>query len=356
MARGPDHYEMLGVNRKATIDEIRRSYRRLALHIHPDRSSAPDAAERFTRLTQAYEVLRDPAARRQYDAELERLEYQPPAQHPIPAPPPRQKKVAAAPRGATPETARLAALFSRGKLEEAEALAERIIDNFPREAMPYAILGDIARARGQMARASKLYAFAVQMDPRNHHYQHRYESLLREMGVKHVDAPANPVMASAVAFGVATLACFYLIVAKEKPAFKDLSFISTWTVGAFVMLFLTGVGTGVALSLGRMLDRFASVSVTALGRLSPTVALASVAIVNFWAAVILYVALGLTQQSFNFSTTRLISGCAAGLLVLTMGAALSPGIKPEQVLLWGGNVLYLGGISGWMVGDALRRT
>lgn len=356
MARGPDHYETLGINRKATIDEVRRAYRRLALNIHPDRSNAPDAAERFTRLTQAYEILRDPNQRRAYDDELSRQEYRPqPIAAPRPQPKPKPNKVAAARRGTTPETARLAALFSRGKLDDAEALAERIIDNFPREALPYAILGDIARARGQMAKASKLYAYAVQMDPRNHAYQHRYEELLRSMGVTQVQAPSNPMAATTVAFLVAVIASLYLIVAKEKPAFKDLSIISTWTLGCFVMLFLTGVATGVSLSLGRMLDRFSAVSVTALGKVSPTVALATVAIVNFWAAVVLYLILGVTQQSFNYSASRLIGACVAGLLVLTMGASLSPAIHPDQVFFWGGNVLYIGGISGWMVGDALRR-
>lgn len=358
MAKGPDHYEMLGVNRKATIDEIRRAYRRLALKIHPDRSKAPDAAERFTRLTQAYEVLRDPEARRRYDEELTRAEYrvQPGPATAKPAPGPKPKKVATAQKMMVPETARLAALFSRGKFDDAEDLAERIIENFPREALAYAILGDIARARGQMARASKLYAYAVQMDPRNHAFQQRYEDLLRSMGVTQVSETSSPVTASAAAFGVALLACVYLIVAKEKPLFRnDLPFISTWTLGCLVMLFLTGVGAGVSLSLGRMLDRFSSVSVTALGRISPTVALATVAIVNFWAATALYLLLGLTQQSFNFSATRLIGASVAGLFILTMGASLSGSIDAGQVLLWGGNVLYLGSISGWMVGDALRR-
>jgi len=357
MGKGPDHYEMLGVNRKATLDEIRRAYRRLALKIHPDRSDAPDAADRFTRLTQAYEVLRDPDARRRYDEDLTRQTYrsQPVPSRPAPAPA-KPKKVATAQKMTTPETARLAALFSRGKMDEAEALAERIVENFPREALAYAILGDIARARGEMARASKLYAFAVQMDPRNHAYQQRYEDLLRSMGVKQVAEPANPLAASAAAFGVALLACVYLVVANEKPLFKnDLPFISTWTLGCIVMLFLTGVGAGVALSLGRMLDRFSSVSVTALGRISPTVALATVAIVNFWAATALYLFLGITQQSFNFSASRLIGASVGGLLILTMGASLSGSIDAGQVLLWGGNVLYLGSISGWMVGDALRR-
>lgn len=369
MARGPDFYQILGVDRKATHEEVKRAYRRLALNIHPDRSDAPDATERFTRLTEAYETLGDPRRRYEYDQLIAKQER--PVSQPAPAPPPPNPKakpkstipkviktaprVASAPRGPTPDLARLAALFSRGKLEEAEMLAERIIDNFPREALPYAVLGDIARARGDMPKASKLYAYAVQMEPRNATYHHRYEQLLSQMGVSHDIDPPRPVAASAGAFGVALLACIYLVVAKEKPAFRDLSIISTWTVGCFVMLFLTGVATGVAYSAGRMLDRFSAVSVNALGKLSPTLALATVAVVNFWAAVILYVFLGLTQQSLNYSTTRLIGACVGGLLILMMGASLGGRIDPLQVFIWGGNVLYLGGLSGWMVGDALRR-
>lgn len=369
MARGPDYYRTLGVDRKATHEEIKRAYRRLALNIHPDRSSAPDATERFTRLTEAYEVLGDPRARYEYDQQLAREERPvvppvPPAPKPQPKPKaksePRPKvqkvapRVASAPRGPTPDLARLAALFSRGKLEEAEMLAERIIDNFPREALPYAVLGDIARARGDMPKASKLYAFAVQMDPRNAAYQHRYEELLQRMGVRQDVHPPQPMAAVAGAFGVALLASIYVVVAKERPAFRDLPIVSTWTVGLLVMLFLSGVATGVSFALARMLDRFSAVSVTALGRLSPAVALATVAIVNFWAAVVLYIFLGLTQQSLNYSTSRFMAACAGVLMILTMGASLG-GIDAGQTLLWGGNVLYLGGLSGWMVGDALRR-
>jgi curved DNA-binding protein CbpA len=359
---GLNYYETLGVNRKATAEDIRRAYRRLALNIHPDRSHAPDAAERFTRITEAYETLRDPRKRAAYDHSLENPLPRPvPKPEPKPPPkkaptPPKKNKVATAPRSSGPDLGRLAALFSRGRLEEAETLAERIIESFPREAMPYAVLGDIARARGQMGRASKFYAYAVQMDPRNHSYQHRYENLLNQLGVKQTEDPTKPLAAAGSAFAIAMLACVYIAVSKEKPLFHDVAFLSTWTLGLIVMLFLTGVATGVSLSLGRMLDRFSAVSLTSIGGVSPTVALATIAIVNYWAALGLYVLLGLTQQSFNFSTTRLMAATAGGLMMLVMGASLSSVLNPGQVALWGGNIIYLGGLSGWMVGDALRRT
>jgi molecular chaperone DnaJ len=63
-----DYYEILGVAKDADADSIKRSYRKLALQFHPDRSGGDKAAEdSFREATEAYEVLRDPQKRAAYD-------------------------------------------------------------------------------------------------------------------------------------------------------------------------------------------------------------------------------------------------------------------------------------------------
>ncbi|GAB47772.1 molecular chaperone DnaJ [Mobilicoccus pelagius] len=62
-----DYYADLGVSREATAEEIKRAYRRKARKLHPDVNPGPEAEAEFKKVSQAYDVLGDPAKKQQYD-------------------------------------------------------------------------------------------------------------------------------------------------------------------------------------------------------------------------------------------------------------------------------------------------
>lgn len=67
MSAKRDYYEVLGVQKNASQDEIKSQYRKLALKFHPDRNKSPDAAEHFKEISEAYAVLFDSEKRKIYD-------------------------------------------------------------------------------------------------------------------------------------------------------------------------------------------------------------------------------------------------------------------------------------------------
>src|ERR1700758_5544220 len=69
MAARPDYYKTLGVDKRASADEIKKAYRKLARQYHPDRNPGDkDAEARFKEISQAHDVLGDPEKRKQYDS------------------------------------------------------------------------------------------------------------------------------------------------------------------------------------------------------------------------------------------------------------------------------------------------
>lgn len=67
MADKRDYYEVLGISKGASDDEIKKAYRKLAKQYHPDVNKAPDAEAKFKEINEAYEVLSDPQKKANYD-------------------------------------------------------------------------------------------------------------------------------------------------------------------------------------------------------------------------------------------------------------------------------------------------
>jgi len=367
------HYETLGLKRLATAAEVKSAYRKIALSHHPDRSKDPRSHSVFLSATAAYEVLSDPVAKLRYDealqsaikAEADRAKKatsdEPPKSRPKGPPPgwgagPRIDSATVA-----EDVRKLKQLYGTGRHAEAEKLAKEIARVSPKHPEVYAVMGDIARQRGDINEAARMYAYAAQFEPSNPVYQRRYEQLLNSTQVTEdrrmrtqLQGEDGKVLGP-MAGGVIVLAgAIYLAISPEKAMFTKIPMVSTWTLGIVFTLFLSGIAVGASLAMGNLLDRFNSTMVTATGKLSPNVALGLVALVNFWAATILYLLLGGIQRAFNFSTTRLLIGVVVQVFVLTLAVAVTQRMDGLQVLFWGGNLAYIGALVGWLVADAFR--
>lgn len=64
---GKDYYCILGIEKGASDEDIKKAYRKQALRFHPDKNKSPQAEEKFKEVAEAYEVLSDPKKREIYD-------------------------------------------------------------------------------------------------------------------------------------------------------------------------------------------------------------------------------------------------------------------------------------------------
>lgn len=394
-----NHYVTLGIDPKSTPDQVKSAYRKIAREHHPDLSKDPTSAEIFMKATEAYDILIDESKRRLYDVEIRTERVKQEQERLRQSDQQRRSKQSVNkgqvqakteplkqqgpnfPNSKTPQDAqfqqtpstnssvsvnvtRMTILFNQGRTHDAETLAMKILRQDPRQPIPYAVLGDIRRQQGLMPKATEMYAMAVQMDPHNDIYRDRYEELVQisirpSKGGQNVDADSISSKAQTyallAALTVTVLGSVFIVLSRETPVFRGWPIIGSWTIGLVVMLFLSGVAIGASMSIAGMLDRFTSLAVTSIGRTSPAVVLAVVAVVNFWAAAILYAIIGLTQGAFNYSTTRIVVAVGAATTLIALACSFGQVIQPIQSFLWGGNLCYLGSLCGWMVADSLGR-
>ncbi len=351
------HYETLGISSSATAEEIRRAFRQMALKHHPDRSSSSASQAKFLAAKEAYDVLIDPVRRESYDStQRSRAAYEAEKAQPKPRPapaPPTPPKPASGPISVKMQ--RLASLFSRGQQASAEALAREILQQDPRQAMPYAVLGDIARGRGDLNEACRMYAYAAQFDATNPLYARRYEELLESAmvvtnrrGAQMVAGPSNST-GGLVGLGISAL----LGVGVAALSFDGAVLL------AGLLAALAGFILGISFSLSNLVDPAESVMVTpgqrGNMRLGPSGFLFVLGFANFWLSAGVGVVQFLVQQTANRSLARSFAAVAAVALVFILFGQVSGAVPLPVGWLWLGNVVLFGHLLGWILADGFRR-
>lgn len=363
-----NYYEALGLTRTATSAEIRTAYRRIAIKHHPDRSKDPKSVDVFKRAAEAYEILGDDQKRRSYDlrlgVELRRQAeaarkanpFGPEVAAPT-TPKPKAQQVATKTRpgvSVTEEVSRLTTLFSRGRHVEAESLARAILDRDPRQPLPYAILGDLSRMEGHRREAAKMYAFAVQMDPRNELYQQRHEEMLAE--IKRFEEPQSK-RREAMNWNLMLLfvpaAGWAMIAFHSGPGdLAKLPLVSSWSWSMLGWLLGSGASVGGLLARSRWLDHLLTSLSTSLGKPSQVFVFSALAILQFWLALAIYGLSALVRGSHTASLSRFMSTIAFMVVMFTLAGALGTA-NAAETFLWSGNVMYLGALVGWLIADAV---
>jgi serine/threonine-protein kinase len=211
--RSKDHFEILGIARSATADEVKDAYFRLARPYHPDAPLDPSLEDLrdkrsavFIRLGAAYETLRNPTSRKRYETAF------PPRRAPRPEPPPAATPPAPPPPPDPAAEARLAAIdvakaqrlmtdekywdaiqLLEGAIPRLDATASRrarvvlaraymknpkwrhraeevlgqVVREAPDAPEPYLVLGELYRGAQLRARAAAMYRKVLQLSPRN---------------------------------------------------------------------------------------------------------------------------------------------------------------------------------------------
>lgn len=363
----PTYYEILGIAKDATQSDIKAAYRSLVRTLHPDVNPDPGAKQSFLEVQKAYEALSDIKRKEAYDAilrnqdsgpikearsgfskeEKERKETEE-----------LRKKAEAMMRDFAREnqakpidTEKLRDLVNAGKILEAESLANQILESDPRQPLPYAVLGDIAKMRGETRRALQFYGYAAQYEPKNAIYQKKYEEILSGQNANQpktttsfvTQVKATPLICAVFAV---LLMAIYVAIAPEKGI--GISFAPNLTTGAIVMSIISGCVIGGCLVLSGLTARFEDVSTTAVIRISPLTTIGVLSILSFWLACAFYFVIGQTQQAFNRSISAFLGTISAtSILFAILGLSKGPEFA-TQIMLWCTNLSCFSGLAGWM--------
>ena len=418
------HYEVLGVPRTASQDEVKKRYREMARQYHPDvNRNNPSAAKIFGQITTAYKVLSDKEDRAAYDAELALQERQKaeamrrqaaggarPAGSNRPSQGNRAASAANAARAAQSnagaESTRFVieaqSAFGRGRFIEARTLAEQALRLNRRNALAYEVIGDVYRLQNKVDDALAMYSMSLQINPRNPAIMQRVERLSRaggsvpgpsaqkaffdnrdddtsrgngnsrsrpystaptgrasRMNAGDEKRPLGLMLTAIFGYGGVFLAILYAAMYHgdaPKQVAPLLHLVASWNPTIMTIMAACGLLLGATMTITSAINRIddeliLSGTGSRAGTLVPMGLIAVViSVVNFWAAAAVYGAATSVQGSFT-PTMRRVFGAVAAVVVL-LAVVYEPG--HIQVLIFGGNVVFLSFVIGWLLGDFFR--
>ncbi len=172
MASQRNHYEVLGVTRRATTDEIKKKYRELARKFHPDKVKDKELGQKvFAQINKAYSTLADPDKRAQYDASLAAESAHPQGAAASAAKPGGTPPAATGPLSPQ-QTANIARLIAeaeqammQNKIGNVPQICDLILKTDPRNTTALGIKGDALTQMGMPQQAAAAYRQALQIAP-----------------------------------------------------------------------------------------------------------------------------------------------------------------------------------------------
>lgn len=386
MDRKSTLYEILGVERTASVTEIKRRFRELARTHHPDVANQPGAAAQFIAISEAYRTLSNPQLRAVYDSELILVEIREralneradsrtrpsthparpsPAASPIPREARRRSPAGGAPGSRSQDTEyhRAESLFRRMQLGEAESVCRGVIQRDRMNPAAYELLGDIQRARGRQDEALAMYSYAIQLDRTRRSAHVKIAQL--------TGGRAGPTLAGRSARGprsrnpqhlvvrlaassacLCALAWLIAMVAHLPPSAAAMLLPLDWDDNLLLALAAAGLFVGFALGIDGLIGRTEEELGGGTHRRSTPVGcmLVVFSLLFFYAAVAAYVMVA--SRDRYLSPSVLI---AFGLTCMTVFAlAVACGDGAFNVLLFGGNLVLPSLIFGWKLGQSVR--
>ncbi len=358
------------------------------------------------------------AKERQEASARRRASSYPSSAPPPPSPSARPAATAGSSSGASaaPDSSRLVAqaqaAFVRNRLVEARTLAEQALRLNRRNAQAYEVLGDVFRLQNKIDEAMNMYSMALQINPRNPSVMQRLERMSRASAAsdprypppsvrRPTAPPAQPrpsasytpgspsaprpsapppqsyysgdqemqrhpigrLLGALLGYGLAFLTVLYgaFFHGDAPNRFSStlsplLAPISTWNTTIIVVMTCAGLILGwtmtATLAIRRIEDELLLTGApSGGGRFLPLGAILVVlSFVNFYAAALLYLIVSFFNEAITPTMLR-VFGAVIGV-VLILGAFYEPG--HGQVLLFGGNVVFLAFLLGWVLGDFFR--